>query len=65
MTPDQLQSLKADYLEWTGGFEPEVEEDIETYVEAAMAVDLDVGEVREALRRWMREALASDNGAPA
>ena len=56
MTPAQLESLKSDFLEWTGGFEPESEHDIEKYVASSMSVELDEREVREALAQWMRAA---------
>jgi len=31
MTTEQIESLKADFLEWTGGFEPEADGDIAAY----------------------------------
>jgi hypothetical protein len=46
-------------LEWTGGFEPETEEDITTYVETSMPFDLKPEEAREALREWMRMTTTS------
>jgi len=55
MSDSELQSLKADFLEWTGGFEPESEEDISTYVDASMPFAIDATEAIEALRAWMRE----------
>jgi hypothetical protein len=60
MSDSELQALKADFLEWTGGFEPETEDDIAVYVETAMAFDSNPLEVREALREWMREAATSN-----
>jgi hypothetical protein len=50
----ELDALKQDYLEWTGGFSPETEEDIRTYVESSMPFDLDHNEATEALRLWMQ-----------
>ena len=55
----ELQALRADFLEWTGGFEPETDEQIATYLEGSMAVDIDPGEARDALRGWMRAAAIS------
>ncbi|MGD0461366.1 MAG: hypothetical protein ABSB74_02650 [Tepidisphaeraceae bacterium] len=56
MTATQLESLKSDFLEWSGGFEPECQDDIETYIASSMSADLDEGEAREALTHWMRDA---------
>jgi hypothetical protein len=55
MSDSELQSLKADFLEWTGGFDPESEEDISAYVETSMPFDLDPNAACAALREWMRE----------
>ena len=52
MTTEQIESLKADFLEWTGGFEPETDGDIATYVGASMPFDFDAAEAAEVLRRW-------------
>jgi len=57
MTDSELQLLKADFIEWSGGFEPESEEDIKTYIEFSMSSDLDEGEVAGALRQWMLATL--------
>lgn len=56
MSDSELQSLKADFLRWTGGFEPETEDDITTYIEASMPFVLSGDDARIALREWMREA---------
>ena len=55
MTTDQLESLKADFLQWTGGFEPETVEDITTYIDTSMPFDLASDEAAKALREWMRQ----------
>jgi hypothetical protein len=55
----ELQSLKSDFLEWTGGFEPETEDDIAAYVNTSMPLDLDPAEARDALREWMQAATTS------
>ena len=52
MTTEQIESLKADFLEWTGGFEPETDGDIAAYVSASMPFDFDAAEATEVLRRW-------------
>jgi hypothetical protein len=52
MTAAQLDSLKADFLKWTGGFDPETDEDVAIYINTSMPFDLDVAEATEALRRW-------------
>jgi len=55
MSGEQLAALKAHYLEWSGGFEPETTEDIDTYADAAMDVNLDRGEAVNALTEWLKE----------
>ena len=47
-----IESLKADFLEWTGGFEPESDEQVATYVATSMPFDLDPDEATEALQGW-------------
>lgn len=59
MSDSELQALRADFLEWTGGFEPETDEQIATYIDGSMAADVDPSEAREALREWMRAAAIS------
>ena len=56
MTAAQLNALKADFLEWTGGFEPECVEHIEAYVTTSMPFNLTDDEAREVLRRWMEQS---------
>jgi hypothetical protein len=56
MTDTNTDALKADFLEWTGGFEPECVEDIDTYIAASMPFDIPADEARAALQQWMREA---------
>jgi len=58
MTSQQLGLLKADYLEWSGGCEPDAEEDIAVYVEYTRPYYLDKDDVTEALRTWWRETEA-------
>ena len=60
MSDSELKLLKADFLEWTGGFEPETEEDIAAYVDTSMPFDLKPEEAREALRKWMRLTATSE-----
>ena len=61
MTTAQLESLKADFLQWTGGFEPESDEDIATYTTVSMPYDFDEVEAGQALRHWMRDADSSSS----
>jgi len=53
MTIAQIESLKADFLEWTGGFEPETDRDIATYISTSMPFDFDAAEATEVLQRWL------------
>jgi hypothetical protein len=60
MSDSELKLLKADFLEWTGGFEPETEDDIKVYVDTSMPFNLKPDEAREALREWMRLGATSE-----
>lgn len=57
LTPEQLAALKADYLTWSGGFEPETPEDVSTYADATMDVNLNRDDAVAALTEWMSIAL--------
>lgn len=59
MTATQLESLKSDFLEWTGGFEPESHEDIARYIDTSMPFDYDKAEALKVLSAWMKEAATS------
>jgi hypothetical protein len=50
--------LKADYHAWTGGFDPETDDDIAAYVATSMPFPIDPDEAREALRAWMLQGCA-------
>ncbi|MFA7236586.1 MAG: hypothetical protein WC058_06965 [Phycisphaeraceae bacterium] len=52
---NNLQNLQVDFLEWTGGFEPECVEDIETYIAASMPFDIPDETARKAMIRWMEQ----------
>lgn len=47
--------LKADFLEWTGGFTPETDEQIATYIRSSMPLDIDDADAAQILQQWMRE----------
>ena len=53
ITKQQIESLKRDFLEWSGGFEPDSEHQITVYVDYARDSRLDRAEVRELLEDWM------------
>lgn len=53
LTPESIEKLKQHYLRWTGGFPPDDDEQIFTYIELAMESGPDPEEVRLLLRRWM------------
>jgi hypothetical protein len=55
MTPDQSKQLRADFASWSGGFEPESEQQIDEYIEGSLGVDLDADEARMDLMLWMQE----------
>ncbi|HET6248169.1 MAG TPA: hypothetical protein VFE47_10770 [Tepidisphaeraceae bacterium] len=53
MTQSQIESLKAHFLEWSGGFEPESEHQITVYVDYAANCNLDRDDVRRILEEWL------------
>ncbi len=56
MTAEDLQKLiKTDFEEWSGGFPPELREQIQVYMDAARPGDTDEQEVRTILETWMNE----------
>jgi hypothetical protein len=59
MADSELQSFRADFLQWTGGFEPETEDDIAVYVGTSVPLDLNPEEARDVLRECMRAAAIS------
>jgi len=59
LSDTQLASLTADFLEWTGGFAPETNEDIETYIATSMPSGISDGDARSALRQWMEDTKAT------
>jgi len=55
------RAIEQDFLEWSGGFPPDSEEQIFVYVETSSPIDTDSQEVSELLRTWMRrEDAAAD-----
>lgn len=62
MTGSQLEDLKADYLEWTGGFPPESVEDVEAYIATSMPFDIDPTEATKSLIGWLRESSSLEVG---
>ena len=55
MTNAQIASMRAHFLEWSGGFEPESQFQITVYVDYAADQDLDADEVRSGLEDWAHE----------
>ena len=53
LTSEQIDALKADFLEWSGGFEPESFDTITVYIDYACDYRLDGEEVRRVLTDWM------------
>lgn len=62
MMQADFDALKADFLEWTGGFEPESDAHVEVYLSASMPLALDEEVARTALRSWMRRAASGEVG---
>jgi len=53
MTNHEIQSLKQDFLAWSGGFEPESMHQISVYLDYACDSSLDGVEARHFLVTWM------------
>ncbi len=47
--------LREDFLDWSGGFPPESEQQIDVYVEHRSPVDMDNAEVTQILTDWLKE----------
>ena len=54
MTKEQLGLLMQHFLEWSGGFEPESDQQIRVYIDYAIGVDVDPREAQWALEDWMQ-----------
>ena len=52
MTEQQLDELKADFLEWSGGFEPETDEKIDIHITSSMPLNIADDDARTALKQW-------------
>jgi hypothetical protein len=55
LTNGQLQELQEDFIQWSGGYPPESDEQITVYIDYAQPADLDSEKVRQFLRKWMEE----------
>lgn len=58
MTDEMKQAIISHFLEWSGGFPPDSEEEIFIYVHHAMLTDADERETTWLLRDWMIEEWA-------
>jgi hypothetical protein len=59
MTKEQIEELKRDFQEWSGGFEPDSECQIVMYADYARDSSLDRDEVVWTLQKWMGEQAES------
>ena len=55
MNPSMAESIKSDFLEWSGGFPPESEDQITVYVDYADPSGQGTEDVRRTLRAWMND----------
>jgi len=62
MKQKAIESLKRDFSEWSGGFEPESSEQITVYIDYACPARADLGEVRLVLMDWMNGSPSADQG---
>ena len=53
MNYEDRRRIRRDYLEWSGGFPPETQEDVQLYVEVASSRDDDDADVIQVLNEWM------------
>lgn len=54
------EAIRADFLEWSGGFPPDSAEQVTVYVDYAAPGDAEPAFVREVLMAWMREEAVAD-----
>ena len=50
-----VETIKEDFLAWSGGFPPESDYQIFVYIETAKPVDINDTELGDMLRVWMNE----------
>ena len=55
MDETEKESLKRDFLDWSGGFPPEDPDHVKLYLEVALPKDLDAKGAEKALTQWMEE----------
>jgi hypothetical protein len=55
MDTQRVEAIKADFLEWSGGFRPDSDEQIFIYVQYSAPSDADEKELLALLRAWMQE----------
>ncbi len=61
MDANSVNSVKEDFLVWSGGFPPDSEQQIFVYMECVHGADArDADRVREMLRDWMQEDASGD-----
>ncbi len=59
MTNEQIEELKRHFFVWSGGFEPESEDQIIVYVDYARVSQLERDEVYDVLVEWLAGELHS------
>jgi hypothetical protein len=55
MDTKTANTVKENFLAWSGGFPPDSEQQIFIYMEYAYGTEADADDVREMLRNWMQE----------
>jgi hypothetical protein len=53
-------NLKANFLEWSGGFPPESPAQVTVYIDYAMSAHEDPDVARDVLLEWMQEEPTAD-----
>ncbi len=53
MNEQTANTIKAEFLEWSGGFTPESDYQITVYIDYALSVENDPEPARKLLREWM------------
>lgn len=61
MEATDIQALRRDFLQWSGGFEPESRSEITVYVDYACPITFSADEATRALLDWMQNDSADND----
>ncbi len=53
---DFVNELKQDFLDWSGGFKPQDDDQVNLYVKSSLSIKMHDEVARQALTDWMNQA---------